>query len=95
MTRMRLLVILVLGAALGCVDDEGPLVRASAADSPDSPDSIGSEVEDVLRCPPCGMRMDPGTPLRKIAGHSWAVCNERCAELIAEEPQLFLELAVD
>jgi len=85
MARTRLLVLLALGCAIACVDDDAPAGRASAA---------AVEAEASLRCPPCGMRMAADTPLREIAGHSWAVCNERCAELIAEDPQLFLELAV-
>lgn len=86
MARTRLLALLFLGGTLACVDDDGPAGRASPA---------AVEVEASLRCPPCGMRIDADTPLRAIAGHSWAVCNERCAELIAEDPQLFLESAVE
>ena len=57
-------------------------------------DTNGGE-ESPYVCPPCGMKMPAGTELTEIAGSRWAACNERCAQIIASEPEAFTEHAVE
>jgi hypothetical protein len=61
-------------------------VRAAAADE--------APAARELRCPPCGMSLPADTELVEIAGRRWAVCSERCAELIAADPEAFAADAV-
>jgi hypothetical protein len=65
---------------------------------------IGSEVNATevdaaepassRRCPPCGMVMPDDCPTTELHGMQWALCSERCKELVQESADDFIEFAI-
>ncbi len=47
-----------------------------------------------ITCPPCGMQTTPPADLTEIDGKKFWLCNDRCAELVRQDPERFAEHAV-
>ena len=59
-----------------------------------APETPVVEDDGRVTCPPCGMQTKPPVEGAEIGGMKFWACNDRCAELIRQDPERFAEHAL-
>lgn len=80
---------LLLFALTGCPEE--PVAEPASEPSLETP---ATKDEGRITCPPCGMQTTPPVEATAIGGMNFWVCNDRCAELIRQDPERFAQHAL-
>ncbi|MFT4540121.1 MAG: hypothetical protein ACI841_000491 [Planctomycetota bacterium] len=84
----------LLPALASCPSEVESASDKNAKQAEDDTSSVAKSEEASWVCPPCGMSMSSDSELTEVAGHQWAFCNPRCADLVSRSPETFLKHAV-
>jgi len=90
---MKILAVLVAGLLI--VFGALQILQEPPADpNTDTTTEPADETALPFVCPPCGMGMGLDSSTQMIDGHFFAICNARCAALVAAAPSKYLAQAI-